>query len=92
MSAGVDLLEGEAGFRRQLALWGYVVQGDICETAAITAEQLHRDERLWDRTAADLAGWVISHADEPYRRVKDWAALPWMTEHVLRQHLEWPGL
>ena len=85
-------LSSRDGVRAQFALWGYAITGDICEAAALVAENQHHDERLWDRTAARLAGQLAGHGDEPYRRVKDWAALPWMTEHVLRGHEDWPGL
>lgn len=93
MSTAVTVLEGEAGHALQLAIWGYAIQGDITDPSALAAEG-HAEAsgcRLWDRRAADLAGEMVSHGG-PYRRVKDFAALPWLTEHVLRGHAEWPGL
>jgi hypothetical protein len=77
-----------------MALWGYAVQGDILDASALLAEG-HTEaggRRSWDRTAADLTGEMVSHGDGAYRRVKDFAALPWVTEHVMRGHAEWPGL
>ncbi len=75
MSATVSVLDGLDGFRAQVLIWGYAIQGQVCETAAMAAENQHHDERLWDGTARSLADRMIARADEPYRRVRDWAAL-----------------
>jgi hypothetical protein len=103
-----SVLDGETGFRAQVLLWGYVIQGDACEFGAIVAEDsspsVLEAERAWDRAALGIAGMLISHGDEPPRPVKDWAALPWVTEHLMRAitdgpccpdwqyPAEWPGL
>jgi hypothetical protein len=86
------LLDAAPGVRIQFALWGYAMTGDICETAARIAEGQLPDEHHWDRSAADLSGEMVAHGDEPYRQVKDFAALPWAAEHVIRGHEAWPGL
>lgn len=89
-------LEGISGFHAQLAIWGYALQGDgILETAALIAEghpELVCGGRAWDRRSAGVSRALIAHGDEPYRPVKDWALLPWVAEHSLRGHMEWPGL
>ena len=86
------VLDDEAGVRAQFLLWGYAMTGDICETGALASERQHHDGRLRDKTAADLRGSLVGYPGQPYRRVRDHAALPWLTEHVLRGHEEWPGL
>jgi hypothetical protein len=88
-------LEDAAGVRTQFLLWGYALTGDMLETSALICEghpELVRGPGAWDRTAADLRGQVVAHGDEPYRQVKDFAALPWAAEHVIRGHEAWPGL
>lgn len=102
----MTVVDDEVGVRAQFAVWGYAVTGDMCETAALIAEghpELVRGGG-WDRTAADLAGDMIAHGDGPFRRVKDWAALPWVGEQLVRRQMdhggrvhvaddwEWPGL
>jgi hypothetical protein len=103
-----SVLDGLAGFRAQMLLWGYAISGDACEFSAILAEDssppVLEAERAWDRTAAHVAGWLVSHGDELPRPVKEFAALPWVTEHLIRAvtggpccpgwcyPVEWPGL
>ena len=88
-----DLLEDESGFATQMAIWGYAVTGDLGDAAVLIAEgHAGLAHGAWDRTAAGLDGQMVSHGDEPYRRVRDWAALPWVTEHLIRTEGEWPGL
>jgi hypothetical protein len=79
----------------QFGIWGYALDGDVLEFSACVAES--RDHVVsrkpaWDRTSDDIAGEWISRATSGYRRVKDWAALPWVSEHAMRGHVEWPGL
>jgi len=73
----------------QLILWGYAITGDACEKSALVAEG--HNGHLWDHGAAWLAGLTIAQYGET-RQVKDWAALPWVTEHLLRTGAGWPGL
>lgn len=90
-----SLLDGEASFRAQLRVWGYAVQGDACELGALTAEQRAPVPGLadeWDRTAADLERRLVAYGNQPFRRVKEHAALRWVMEHCLREHEPWPGL
>jgi hypothetical protein len=54
--------------------------------ASLVAELL----RVLDGIAP--AAKMVAHGDEPYRQVKDFAALPWAAEHVIRGHEAWPGL
>ena len=93
--SSLDTLSSRDGVRMQFAFWGYAITGDITERSAIIAEA-HNVEAIypgaWDSTADKLAGQLIGHGDEPYRRVKDWAALPWVGEHMLRDHEPWAGL
>ncbi len=89
----LSAFDDQAGIRAQFATWGYALTGNICETAAMIAEgeaELVRGG-AWDRSPG-LARALIAHGDEPYRPVKDFAALPWATEHILRGHADWPGL
>jgi hypothetical protein len=89
----MDVLNDAAGVKLQFSIWGYAMTGDLIETAALVAEgRAELVHGAWDRTARDLATEMIAHGDEPYRRVKDWAACPWIGEHMLRGHGEWPGL
>jgi hypothetical protein len=92
-----DDLSSPAGVKTQFALWGYAITGDITERSALIAEQRHGHQVLhypqaWDHRPGWLLGRMVAHGDEPYRRVKDWAALPWVGEHSLRGHIPWPGL
>ncbi len=83
------------GVHTQFTLWGYAITGDITERSAIIAEAKNVEgiyPGAWDSTAACLEGRMIGRYPEPYRRVKDWAALPWVGEHMLRDHLPWAGL
>jgi len=89
------VLDDRAGVRAQFAIWGYAITGDITERSAIIAEAKNVEAiypGAWDSTAARLATQQIGHGNEPYRRVKDWAALPWVGEHMLRGHAPWAGL
>lgn len=91
----VDELNTVEGVTLQLRIWSYALTGDMLEVGACVAEA--RDIPVsgipvWDRTARALAREFIGAADEPYRRVKDWAALPWVSEHIMRGHEPWPGL
>lgn len=81
-------------FKLQHMLWGYVVQGDVNEFSAQVCEVdgAVSTKPAWDRTAHDLAFEFVSRDDQLLRRVKDWAALPYMTEHIMRGNVEWPGL
>lgn len=81
-------------FGLQIRLWRCVITGDVLNFSALVAEghALADGGRHWDRAAADLDGQMIGRGNEPMRRVKDWAALPWVAEHCIRQHEEWPGL
>jgi hypothetical protein len=84
-------------FTAQIRIWGYVVDGQPGGYLTQVAEGRPGDRwvafgALWDDTAADLEGRMIAHGDEPYRRVKDFAALPWVAEHCIRGHADWPGL
>lgn len=92
--SGADLLDGLEGWTLQMGVWNYAVQGEITERSALLAEgHAHLLGGLaWDRTAKDLDGQQVAYAGEPYRRVKDHAALPWVTEHCIRGHAEWPRL
>jgi hypothetical protein len=95
VTTAVSLLDGEEGWALQMGFWHYAVQGNIGETAALIAEghaDLVSQGSPWDRTAADLAHETISRDGEPYRRVRDVAALPWVMEHAIRKHIPWPGL
>ena len=77
-------LDDEAGVRIQFSVWGYALTGDMLETSALVCEghpELVRGAGAWDRSAA-----------EPFRQVKEFAALPWAVEHSIRGHAEWPGL
>jgi hypothetical protein len=90
-----DLLGGLDGWRMQMGVWHYAVQGDIGETSALIAEgnsALLILGEPWDRTAADLEHHLVSYEGRPYERVKDSTALPWVTEHILRGHAAWTGL
>jgi len=90
MSVDLSSLDG---VRTQFLIWGYALTGDITETAAIIAEGESDLVRggAWDRSPG-LARALIAHGADPYRPVKDWAALPWMTEHIMRGHESFPGL
>src|SRR4051794_18141830 len=91
----VSLLEGLTGWSMQMGVWQYAVQGDIAETSALIAEghpELLTCGEAWDRTEKDLRGHLVAYGDAPYQRVKDAAALPWVTEHILRGHAPWTGL
>lgn len=91
----VSTLDGVQGFGTQVTLWGYAITGDFLERSAIIAEDRNVKAiypAAWDRASADLTGKMIGRGDEPYRRVKDWAALPWVAEHMIRGHEEWAGL
>lgn len=88
-------LDGETGHLFQMAIWGYAIQGDVSEHSAVISETRAAPigaADVWDRTAADLTGQMVAYGDGPYRRVRDHAALRWVTEHILRHDLEWPGL
>lgn len=89
-----SLLDGLEGCTLQLRIWGYAVQGDVGDVSVLVSEgYAHLTPRpAWDGTARDLDTQQVGYADEPYRRVKDHAALPWVMEHALRGHVEWPGL
>ena len=87
-------LSDSQGVRAQFALWGYVITGDILERAAVIAEAKNVDAiypAAWDTPGSRLAGSFIAKGGE-YRRVKDWSALPWVGEHMLRGHEAWAGL
>lgn len=81
-------------FKVQHAIWGYAIQGDVREFSAAVAEVegAVAIDPAWDRTAHDLAFEFVSRDDGRLRRVKDWAALPYVTEHLMRGHAPWPGL
>lgn len=90
-------LDDREGVQTQFALWGYAITGDITERSALIAEQRRGNRVLhyplaWDHRQGWLRGQLVAHGDEPYRRVKDWAALPWVSEHMLRGHEPWAGL
>jgi hypothetical protein len=80
-----ELLEGIDGFRTQLCIWTYVVQGDVLEPGALIAEGKAPPEwPMWDRDAS-----YLNHVERfidgnreptPYR----WA-LPWVTELLMLQ-------
>jgi hypothetical protein len=88
-----EFLDSPAGIGLQLLAWGYAITGDVTETSALIAEG-HSDlaGAAWDLTADRLATQVITRAGEQPRRVRDWAALPWLTEHLIRTEAPWPGL
>ena len=90
-----DLLQGAEGWDLQVAIWGYAVQGDLGDISALVSEghsEVYLRGAPWDSTARDLATQVVAYGDQPYRRVADHAALPWLTEHALRGHIPWSGL
>jgi len=83
----------EVGFSLQLKIWGYACSGEILETAALIAEG-HAElvsGGAWDRPPGPARA-LISRGGEPYRPVKDIAALPWAAVHCMRGHEDWPGL
>ena len=88
------MLNSNTDWRTQMQIWGYALMGEVIEIGALVAEGHGGLAHIagWDRTQVELAGEFVAHGNEPYRRVKDFAALPWATEHVLRGHAPWPGL
>lgn len=83
-----SLLDDEEGVALQFAIWRYAVTGDAGETVALLAEGKdgYVVMPMWDRTARDLASSFVAYGDEAYHRVRDRAALPWVTEHLIRGH------
>ena len=91
MTADLDNI----GVDVQFALWGYALTGDMLETSALVAEghaELVRGMGAWDHPIGWFDASAVSHGDEPYRPPRPWSALPWLAEHALRGHMEWPGL
>jgi hypothetical protein len=87
-------LSSREGVSAQFAMWGYAITGDILERSAVIAEAKNVSivyPGAWDEPGSKLAGSMIAKGGE-YRRVKDWAALPWVGEHMLRGHEPWAGL
>ena len=87
-------LDDREGVRAQFALWGYAITGDITERSAIIAEGKNVEgiyPSAWDRPRCRARAF-ITHGDEPPRRIREWAALPWVGEHMLRGHEPWAGL
>jgi hypothetical protein len=78
-------------FRFQILVWGYAVGGpDVANDLAWVCEQGTSPpcgHPWWDRTAADLAGQLISHGGGPYERVPDHWALPGVTELRMLQEV-----
>lgn len=91
VSGEVDPLQW---FHCQLAFWKHAVSGDALEISALVAENpVYADQRArWDRTAAELSNYMRATPDGGWCRVADWAALPWVIEHIVRHHIEHPGL
>jgi len=87
-----DLADREATWRISVRLWGWAIDGNVGEPAACTAEGYEFDTQHWDRDLTWLSGLSVSQYGEDYRPARPWAALPWITEHVLRGHMKWPGL
>lgn len=71
----------------QFAIWGYAYTGSITEPSALIAEGKSELIIHWDGTAASLDCDQISDG-RGFRRVKDWAACPWIGEHMRRGHAE----
>lgn len=66
----------------QMAIWGYVVQGEVIEPDALIAERgdpQFSHMGFWDQTRADLAG-AARDRGRGWEPVPDWWALfhlPW---------------
>lgn len=89
------LLDEKMGVGIQFKIWGYAYTGNILETSAIIAEgssEIVGGPGAWDKGAIDILSTMVAHGDEDYRPVKDFSALPWLVEHCIRRHEEWPGL
>lgn len=88
-------LDDEPGVKLQFNIWNYAVTGDVGQICALIAEGHMLTESympVWDRDAISIINNKIAHGDEDYRPVKEWTALPWVGEHLIRGHEEWPGL
>lgn len=88
-TASVDI-----GFGLQVAIWGYAVTGNLPETSALIPEGhagLVGGMGAWDKPPGADRG-LVGKGDEPFRLAKEWSACPWIAEHSLRGHIDWPGL
>lgn len=87
-----SILNGLGGFRTQVAIWGYAVQGDTQEFAAIISETRTLDEHLraWDRRMEYLYGIDIYIDAEP-KTTPYWYALPWVAEQRLPESVQRVG-
>jgi hypothetical protein len=88
------LADRQANWRISIRLWGWAIDGNVFEPAAMAAEGYSwNDSRCgWDRDQAWLDGLLVSQYGEQDRPARPWAALPWLTEHFLRGHMDWAGL
>lgn len=69
----------------QLAIWGYVVTGDVAERDALIAET--RDvwfDSPWDRRASDLENTTISVGGR-LRRPPLWFCLRWLSTELMER-------
>lgn len=90
----MDLFKDLKGFLFQLKIWNHAFTGDVLDQSALIAES--RSELVpggaWDKGAVSIILSKVSHGDEDYRPIKEFAALPWVVEHIIRGHEDWPGL
>lgn len=77
----------------QLRIWGHAYTGAVIEPGALTAEFRPRDRthaealRLCDHTRIHLTSQRIYTSDTGWRSVPEHWALPWVTEHRMRQEM-----
>lgn len=82
-------------FDIQLRVWNAAWWGDAAEAAAGIAEDRTGNYEgstglaVRSHIASDLAGDMVAYGDEPYHRVPDWWALPYLAEHIVRGRAEY---
>lgn len=83
-----------ASFRISLRLFGWAIDGDLTEPAAFTAEGYGWDNprHQWDHDDQRRRCQLYVGRDKVPRHPRPWSVLPWLTEHALRGHMDWPGL
>ena len=81
-------------WRISVRLFGWAIDGDLTEPSAHVAEgygwSVPRVQ--WDHDEAWRRHQIYTGPDGIARHPRPWSVLPWLTEHALRGHMDWPGL
>ncbi len=82
-----------ADFQFHMLVWDYSILGpgttdELAYVCEHPGKPLPSGRPWWDRTAADLAGELVSYGDGLYERAPDHWALPGVTELRLRGYLQ----